>query len=230
MSNEKKELREREIFLRSFVETLIMNIAPKLGHELSHEVGEPVVAGALAEEKVGYMPSIGTDISHLGAGEIIGPVKQQKISPEVREISGELIPSHFQQRGDAFPYIRRATPLMKIQPRLSIIGERVLLGRLIPFLNDPAVLGIECPGAGKNVLVHKFGAIQTTPVVLAEDEINEIMKNVSERTRIPIIQGVFKAALDNIIVTAVVSEFVGTRFYIEKMRAQQAQYGFRYRR
>ncbi len=226
MAEEKKELRKtRELFLRSFVESIVVNIVPKSRpYEISHEIGEPVTGMPFGKEKVGYMPSLGAGISHLGAGEIVGSVKPQKISPGVKEIpTGGLIPSPLQQRGDVFP--SRGLGLMRIQPRISTMGERVPLGRLIPFLNDPAVLGIECPGAGKNLLVHKFGAIQTTSVVLVEDEINEIMKNISERTRIPIIQGVFKAALDNIIVTAVVSEFVGTRFYIEKMRAQNMQYG-----
>ena len=69
---------------------------------------------------------------------------------------------------------------------------------------------------GKNIIVYKDGTAQTTPYILDEEEIKEIMQNLSEQTKIPIIQGVFKAAIFDLIITAVISEFVGTRFIIEK--------------
>jgi len=84
------------------------------------------------------------------------------------------------------------------------------------LLNDSAVQTIECPGPGKQILVYKSGVIQTTNLSLTSEEITNIMKEISEKTRIPIVSGIFKAAFSDFITTAVISEFVGTRFIIQK--------------
>jgi len=92
------------------------------------------------------------------------------------------------------------------------------LGKLTILLLDPSVISVECPGPAKPVLVNRFDTMQTTNIILTADEINGIMKILSERTRIPLITGVFKVAFGNFITTAVVSEFVGTRFVIQKRK------------
>ena len=46
------------------------------------------------------------------------------------------------------------------------------------------------------------------------------LKDLSDKTRIPLLPGLFKVVFQNLIVTAVISEFVGTKFIIEK-RAMQ---------
>ncbi len=102
------------------------------------------------------------------------------------------------------------------------ISSAIPLGKLSQIFSDPGVSSIECLGPGKNVIVHKSGITQTTQVILTQNEIDEILKIVSEKTKIPLIKGVFKAALENMLVTAVISEFVGTRFYIEKLRIHNA--------
>lgn len=87
------------------------------------------------------------------------------------------------------------------------------MGRL---LSDRAVQTIECPGPEKPVLVYRSGVIQTTNITLSTEEITRVMKEVSEKTRIPLISGVFKAAFDEFIITAVMSEYVGARFIINR--------------
>jgi hypothetical protein len=42
------------------------------------------------------------------------------------------------------------------------------------------------------------------------------MSSISEQTKIPLIPGIFKAVLNNLIITAVLSDYVGTRFIIQK--------------
>ena len=86
---------------------------------------------------------------------------------------------------------------------------------------DPSVLSVECPGPGRNVLVNRSGVIQTTPLILNKEEIDELMDEISDKTRIPIVSGLFKAAFQDLIMTAVVSEFVGTRFMMQKMNPFQ---------
>ena len=96
--------------------------------------------------------------------------------------------------------------------KTTILG----LDKLDKILADIAVQTVECPGPNKQVLVYKSGSIQTANLSLTGDEIINIMKEVSQKTRIPIMSGVFKAAYGNLVITAVMSEFVGTRFIIQK--------------
>ncbi|MDP4039178.1 MAG: hypothetical protein Q8P57_01185 [Candidatus Pacearchaeota archaeon] len=91
---------------------------------------------------------------------------------------------------------------------------------IIPKLNfiikDPAVTEIECRGADKPILVKKAGTIQRTQTSLTIEEINQILNDFSEKTKIPIIEGTFKAASGNLIMTAIISEILGPRFIIQK--------------
>lgn len=91
------------------------------------------------------------------------------------------------------------------------------LGKIAALLKDPSVFSIECSGPGKNVLVNRAGSVQTTPLQLTKEDIDTVMENFSDKTRIPLITGVFKAAYQDLLITAVVSEFVGTRFIVQKM-------------
>ncbi|MEK6825435.1 MAG: hypothetical protein AABY00_01475 [Nanoarchaeota archaeon] len=90
------------------------------------------------------------------------------------------------------------------------------LGKLNNLLLDPTVQTIECPGPGKQITVYRSGFIQNANIFLTTEEVRKIMAEISEKTKIPIIPGVFKAALGNFVITSVISEFVGTRFIIQK--------------
>ena len=48
------------------------------------------------------------------------------------------------------------------------------------------------------------------------EDIDEIMSSISQKTRIPVINGTIKAALDNLIITATLSGTTGPRFIIKK--------------
>jgi hypothetical protein len=102
--------------------------------------------------------------------------------------------------------------------RPSLIEKINIFGfaKLDPLLEDPAVEAIECPGPDKFVLAYKSGRVQPTKINLTSDEISQIMKEISDKTRIPLTSGVFRASLHRFNVTAVLSEFVGTRFILQK--------------
>lgn len=100
------------------------------------------------------------------------------------------------------------------------------LEKIKPFLNDPSVSSIECSGPEKQLIINKQGLVQTTNISLNQSEISAIVEEVSNKTRIPLVSGTFKAAFDNFIMTAVISEFVGTRFLIQrKMPNMPPNYG-----
>jgi hypothetical protein len=89
-------------------------------------------------------------------------------------------------------------------------------GRLTPLINDPAVNSIESPGENLPIKIIRLGRPIITTIVLSQIEIDSILKYVSERTRIPLENQVFKVAIDNILFNALVSKELGTRFMIKK--------------
>jgi len=90
------------------------------------------------------------------------------------------------------------------------------LSKIKFFAFDPSVISVECQGAGRNLIINKSGKIQNSSFSLTKEEIEEIVRKISEKTRIPVISGVFRAAFSNFVFIAVISEFVGTRFVIER--------------
>ena len=102
------------------------------------------------------------------------------------------------------------------------------LGKLSMFLSDPAIIALECQGPGIPITANRAGIIQKTNILLNETEIKDIVTQISEKTRIPILSGVFKAALENYIFTAVISDYVGTRFLIQKKKMPSVPQAFRY--
>ncbi len=188
---------------------------------------------------------VGTDNkSEMQIGEItlekVPPKKEKKLMP-VKPISKpqnlQMGPSMQLRRPPVtlpqrpishlnIPRPRIGAPVQKskfLQPsmmeKITIFG----LAKLDNLLEDPSVRNIECPGPNKPVLIYKSGTIQPTNILFTADEIDKIMKEISDKTRIPLTTGVFKAALHRFIVTAVLSEFVGTRFIIQKKAQVEEQ-------
>ena len=89
-------------------------------------------------------------------------------------------------------------------------------GKIIPLLNDPSVSTIECQGADKPLVIIRTGQRQMTKIVLSAGEIKTILKHVSDVAHIPLLEGVFRAAVDNFSINAVISEMIGSRFVIKK--------------
>ena len=137
-----------------------------------------------------------------------------KLLPKMRKIPLKRMPF--------MPPIRHQMPPkysgLAIRPGPAVPEQITIssMGKINSLLNDPAVQMIECLGPEKQILVYKSGVIQNTNIVLNNEEINLLMKELSEKTKIPLISGVFKTALGNMVITAVISDFIGTRFMIQR--------------
>lgn len=90
------------------------------------------------------------------------------------------------------------------------------LGKINSLVKDSGVQMIECPGAGKNILVKVRNKFNATRIILNEVEIKNIIDYFSKSARIPVIGGIFKAAFGSLLISAVVSEYAGSRFIINK--------------
>lgn len=116
------------------------------------------------------------------------------------------------------------TIIKKIQrPKInySIQSNLSATEKLNILIKDPYVNEIECNGADNPLIVKKSGITQNTQINLTIEEIYEIVAEFSQKTRIPVISGRIKAALNDLIITAVFSETLGPRFIIQKKRPFQ---------
>ena len=89
-------------------------------------------------------------------------------------------------------------------------------GKLTNLLRDPYVTYIECFGPDTPLMVIKNNQRQKTKLFMNKEEIKSFFNYVSEKTKIPITEGVFKVLIDNNLFNAIISEVVGTKFIIKK--------------
>jgi hypothetical protein len=140
----------------------------------------------------------------------IHPPKAVSLKPitpsEVHRFLPQTVPIEAQRA----PLAPTATPHLKV-PGFEKIS---------PFLQDPSISTIECPGPQKQIIINRLGRTQPVNITLTEQEIASVLNDFSARTRIPLIPGVFKAVFGNLLITAIISKYAGTRFVIQKRTTQ----------
>ena len=95
--------------------------------------------------------------------------------------------------------------------------ESTKLDSLVYLLSDPNVTSLECPGPGKPIVLNKSGNMENSSLVFSQEDIKNVTDEVSRKTGQKFDSGFVKAAIGNFIVSAVISEFVGTRFVMQKL-------------
>jgi len=210
MELEEKSEEFKEFFLLAFTRELIKNylqedvIKLKIEEEAEKEAKKEIV-----KEK---------------AKEIIKEFKQPlKLSP-VKQLKAITEPG-----------FKRSIPTSTLRPKRKLIipkpglptrlryiqpiptGAQLNLEKLNPLIQDPSVQEIECNGPDEKIIV-KTPVERTTNISLSKEEIDEVINIFSETTRIPISEGVFRVAVGRLILSAIISEVVGTKFIIKKMR------------
>lgn len=91
------------------------------------------------------------------------------------------------------------------------------LGKLNAFVQDPLVKVIACNGPDENIVVHGSMGTKPTNIILKKEEIDEIIKRFAEAAKIPQEEGIFKAVFGKLILSAIISEAVGSKFVIRKI-------------
>lgn len=105
----------------------------------------------------------------------------------------------------------------EIQPAPTFPPQNFDLKELNILVKDPRVTLIECPGPNKFILARTEGKTTMTKINLSQENIQEIIEKFSQASKIPVVAGLFKAAVGNLIITAVISELAGSRFIITKI-------------
>ena len=193
----KNNIDAREIILKHFIVELIKNTAP---HQIIEEITQEVPS-----EKI----EVSTPQIYTSENKTPLIKTQEQIKINTSEIKG--IPLNM------LAHVKANEPKMQTNSlSLEINNSQSPFEKINQILKDPYVLGIECPGPNKNIVVHKPEKNEASPIKLTKEEIDTIIEDISKKTRIPLLGNTFKAAIGNIIISAVISEIVGKRFIIEK--------------
>lgn len=94
------------------------------------------------------------------------------------------------------------------------------LGKLNPLIKDPLVNSIECLGTDEPVVVRGRMGVKKTGIVLDKEEIDQIINKFSEEAKIPIHEGILRMAKGRLVLSAIVSKVIGSKFIIKKMAYQ----------
>jgi len=142
--------------------------------------------------------------------------------------SNQIFQSQFQNQPRRLPMQKRLPqkiPEYPLPPNLQYLQPvptniQIDLGKLNGITQDPNVNSIECNGPDEPVFVKgRMGTKQTT-IMLNNEEINDVLNRFSTISRIPIHEGVFKIVVGKFILSAIISEVVGSKFIIRKITSQ----------
>ena len=151
---------------------------------------------------------------------------QEKIKQKEKLFTKKFTPSAGFPSG---PVIKRAAPRVlkipqiKLPPKLQYLkptptDAQIDLGKLNSLIKDPMVQSIECNGAEQNIVVRGNMGTKKTNIILSKKEIDGVIEKLAEKAKIPMQEGVFKVAVGKLILSAIISQVVSSRFIIQKMR------------
>ena len=216
-------------FICKFVYAIIQNIRAKnfayeernvIHSEMVPRMSERTMQASL-KEKVTAKPE-------LVPVSVVPPVVRRRDAQGIRDlglgIRRPMPPQRMMMpRRMAPPMSQNRAPPVQPGMQLPATPQGAVLsqdyGKITPLLNDPSVSTIECSGVGKPLTIIRAGQKQMTKISLSAKEIKEILQKVSDAIHIPLLEGVFRAAVDNFSINAVISEMIGSRFVIKKQTA-----------
>lgn len=117
----------------------------------------------------------------------------------------------------SFIYPNEPLPLQTFELELEQKPEGFNLRKVDLLLKDPLIKMIECEGPDKELTVKKNGRTFKTKIIMSQKEIKEVLDSFSKEAKIPIIGGIFKVVVGDLIIFALVSEVVGSKFIITRI-------------
>ncbi len=149
--------------------------------------------------------------------QIKNKLKQLKPLPKPITVKRNILikPQYKQIRVLRIPEPKLPQRLQYLRPTPT--NRQIDLNKLNPLIKDPIVKSIECNGPDENIIVKGTMGIKKTKIILSKEEINQIIEKFSESTKIPIQEGVFKVVFGKLILTAIISEVIGSKFIIRKI-------------
>jgi len=106
-------------------------------------------------------------------------------------------------------------PLQAPSPALPSVFP-IDIGKLNSIISNPEVNMIECLGSKIKLKLKKDSLTAESETILDGNEIKSIINKFSEASKEKVTEPVFKAAFGGWVLTAVVSDIVGTRFILKR--------------
>jgi hypothetical protein len=203
----------KKIFLLTFTKELIKH-SEKIYIEKLQKIIE-------SEEKTGERKILQPKIITREA-----PVKKIKIPTEIEKKPVET------QIRKTFPIRRFTKPLPRQlfipEPKLPAhleylkpiptAGVEIDLFKINPLIKDPGVRIIEA-NPDEEIIVTGTMGTKPTNIILSKEDIDRIINKFSEFSKIPTTEGIYRVVVGNLILSAIISETIGSRFTIKKMIA-----------
>jgi hypothetical protein len=154
-------------------------------------------------------------------------LRREGIEPRKAGISVRTIPlkkkplvkqlaSQFPPRSSLFiPEQKLPAHLEYLKP-IPVPGVEIDLGKINPLIKDPAVRIIE-GNPDERVIVTGTMGTKMTDIILNKEDIDRIINKFSQLSKIPTDEGVYRVAVGNLILAAILSEVISSRFIIRKM-------------
>jgi hypothetical protein len=124
------------------------------------------------------------------------------------------------------PVQRQMQPPQLMQPRqpmqpapINAQFSGLNLGKINGLIKDPSVQSIECEGPKKQLIIKQNGQVVKSEIKLEKSDIDKIINEFSEKARIPLVEGMLRARVANMQISAVVSKVASSRFIITKIYA-----------
>ncbi|VVB82850.1 Uncharacterised protein [uncultured archaeon] len=106
---------------------------------------------------------------------------------------------------------------------IPVPGVEIDLSKINPLIKDPAVRVIE-GNQDENVIVSGAMGTKPTSIILNKEDIDRIINKFSEVSKIPVTSGIYRVVVGNLILSAIISEVISSRFVIRKMLVPPKQY------
>lgn len=120
----------------------------------------------------------------------------------------------------ARPRMTAPHPPQQQVPHAQSLNQPAVVSFTVPKLallvHDAQLQIIECTGPDKPLILTKQGRAQVSNIMLSTEEITQTLQDISQQTRIPLVQGLFKALIGPFTITGVYSEVAGSRFILQR--------------
>lgn len=137
--------------------------------------------------------------------------------PKLKRIENqELTKISFEKRENLIiPEHRLPTTFQDLRPVPTKV--EIDLGKLNPLIKDFMVREMQCNGPDKNIIVKGAMGTKKSNVILNKEEIEMVLDTFSKTARIPISGGVTKIVVGNLLLLAITSQIIESKFLIKKL-------------
>jgi len=119
-----------------------------------------------------------------------------------------------EEKSFEMPLQRIPLHLEYLKPKNAIIND-IDLYKITSLVQNPEVKMIIANPDEKVSIIEATGT-RITDITLSKEDIDRIINSFSEKSKVPIEEGIYKINFGNLTLSAVISQIIGSRFVIKK--------------